>query len=222
MTSKAIISVASCVWFWTLFLMPLALDPARATLCVAHVVALSVHTLIGLLNAFTTSLSVAALFCIAQYAMSCIALYDNDLVAQRMHEQPLPFIAWVGCAVSTFLVIGVTFDAAFTGTVRVQEGRGRSRQPAAPLAISSEPAAPSQTDATVWRRADSPAAATQEEREDARREVVRDCAVCLEPLRNTQPLFALPCAHVYHEACIRRWMLYSHECPMCHTDILAV
>ena len=41
----------------------------------------------------------------------------------------------------------------------------------------------------------------------------RDCAICLEPLAS--PERALPCAHVFHDGCIGRWLAQHEECPMC-------
>ncbi|VDK48998.1 unnamed protein product [Gongylonema pulchrum] len=30
---------------------------------------------------------------------------------------------------------------------------------------------------------------------------------------------ALRCAHVFHIACIDRWLLYNKKCPVCRVDL---
>jgi hypothetical protein len=42
-----------------------------------------------------------------------------------------------------------------------------------------------------------------------------DCAVCLEPSVPAQPVTELPCAHVFHAACIKKWLSTSGACPVC-------
>lgn len=44
-----------------------------------------------------------------------------------------------------------------------------------------------------------------------------ECSICLEPLLKN--VYALPCAHVYHEKCIREWMKKSHSCPICYNPV---
>lgn len=42
-----------------------------------------------------------------------------------------------------------------------------------------------------------------------------DCVVCLEPSVPAQPVTELPCAHVFHAACIKKWLSTSGACPVC-------
>lgn len=45
-----------------------------------------------------------------------------------------------------------------------------------------------------------------------------ECSICLENLDvrcPTNPCFALPCAHVFHQKCISLWREKSVQCPIC-------
>ncbi|KAL3641956.1 hypothetical protein CASFOL_012771 [Castilleja foliolosa] len=42
-----------------------------------------------------------------------------------------------------------------------------------------------------------------------------DCSICLEEmLRGAEGLY-MPCRHVFHEDCIKKWLRTSHYCPVC-------
>lgn len=43
------------------------------------------------------------------------------------------------------------------------------------------------------------------------------CAICLEPV--TDGSLALRCAHVYHRACICRWLRVAPRCPQCGLQV---
>lgn len=48
------------------------------------------------------------------------------------------------------------------------------------------------------------------------------CVICLEHICLDKPEnapLALPCAHVFHTSCIRRWMRVRETCPSCNTAI---
>ncbi|CAK7323602.1 unnamed protein product [Dovyalis caffra] len=45
------------------------------------------------------------------------------------------------------------------------------------------------------------------------------CVVCLEDFSTSVELTKLPCAHVFHEKCIFRWLQNSKSCPLCRTDV---
>ena len=44
------------------------------------------------------------------------------------------------------------------------------------------------------------------------------CAICRQPLRDQ--VVTLPCAHIFHNLCIRRWLRNKPTCPMCRTNLL--
>ena len=43
-----------------------------------------------------------------------------------------------------------------------------------------------------------------------------ECCICLEQLND---LYALPCAHLFHEHCIRLWLKNHTKCPMCEESV---
>ncbi|KAJ1731816.1 hypothetical protein LPJ72_003745 [Coemansia sp. Benny D160-2] len=46
-----------------------------------------------------------------------------------------------------------------------------------------------------------------------------DCAICLEEINEGEIIRKLPCPHVFHSACIDRWLLcQSSVCPLCKRD----
>ncbi|KAJ2009461.1 hypothetical protein GGI04_000433 [Coemansia thaxteri] len=48
-----------------------------------------------------------------------------------------------------------------------------------------------------------------------------ECAICLEDIHAGQVVRTLPCPHVFHAACIDRWLLgQSSTCPLCKRDTL--
>lgn len=57
----------------------------------------------------------------------------------------------------------------------------------------------------------------------AKHAVIREgqlsCAICLEGLEQSEDRMALPCAHVFHTACVQPWINTHHQCPTCRTDV---
>jgi hypothetical protein len=45
-----------------------------------------------------------------------------------------------------------------------------------------------------------------------------ECSVCLASLSAGQDVVRLPCAHIYHHACIVRWLASSRRCPFCRAS----
>ena len=41
------------------------------------------------------------------------------------------------------------------------------------------------------------------------------CSICLGNVHRKQWLLRLPCGHMFHAHCIRKWLEGSDECPMC-------
>ncbi|XP_072967844.1 RING-H2 finger protein ATL56-like [Typha angustifolia] len=50
-----------------------------------------------------------------------------------------------------------------------------------------------------------------------------DCAVCLEGFREMELCRALArCGHVFHAACVDRWLVRSPKCPICRAGVAEV
>lgn len=45
------------------------------------------------------------------------------------------------------------------------------------------------------------------------------CTVCLEEIPAGLVISTLPCSHVFHNNCIRDWLVRSHHCPICLFEI---
>lgn len=52
-----------------------------------------------------------------------------------------------------------------------------------------------------------------------------ECAICCEPLVSNNPerpqplLEELPCGHLFHTPCLRRWKDLNHSCPLCRVPL---
>lgn len=45
------------------------------------------------------------------------------------------------------------------------------------------------------------------------------CMICLSEFEAMENLRRLPCAHVYHQACIDEWLHRCTDCPLCKTNV---
>ena len=45
------------------------------------------------------------------------------------------------------------------------------------------------------------------------------CAICLDYFKNGDESIILPCAHIFHSKCIRRWVKRKKACPFCNYKI---
>lgn len=50
-------------------------------------------------------------------------------------------------------------------------------------------------------------------------EISKECAVCLEKIKEGDTLTTIDCAHTFHYSCITEWGKYKQECPLCRTPI---
>ena len=48
----------------------------------------------------------------------------------------------------------------------------------------------------------------------SRQKTGKSCSICLEDIYSND-LQCLPCAHLFHKTCIRRWIMQTPECPEC-------
>ena len=51
-----------------------------------------------------------------------------------------------------------------------------------------------------------------------------ECAICLSFVKIGSKYKSLRCSHVYHEECIKNWVVYKNKqtCPMCNSMILGM
>lgn len=47
-----------------------------------------------------------------------------------------------------------------------------------------------------------------------------NCAICWESLAS-QKSKILPCKHIFHKTCLRKWLLVSMHCPTCRLSLLS-
>ncbi|PPD70782.1 hypothetical protein GOBAR_DD32347 [Gossypium barbadense] len=43
----------------------------------------------------------------------------------------------------------------------------------------------------------------------------KECMICLDEFSDGNEIALMPCQHVYHDACIVKWLKASHLCPLC-------
>lgn len=47
-----------------------------------------------------------------------------------------------------------------------------------------------------------------------------ECSICFENFEEGDQLRLLPCLHKYHAACVDRWLVQRHTCPVCKHSLL--
>lgn len=45
------------------------------------------------------------------------------------------------------------------------------------------------------------------------------CSICLENFKNGDDSIILPCIHIFHAECIKKWMKRKNACPICKSKI---
>ena len=48
----------------------------------------------------------------------------------------------------------------------------------------------------------------------------KKCLICLDEFKNGQKTIALPCTHIFHSECIKKWMKKENFCPLCKNKII--
>ena len=48
----------------------------------------------------------------------------------------------------------------------------------------------------------------------------RNCMICLDEFKNGQKSINLPCAHIFHSECIKKWMKREKFCPLCKNKMV--
>jgi hypothetical protein len=49
----------------------------------------------------------------------------------------------------------------------------------------------------------------------------RECAICLCPYEDEQPIKRMFCRHHYHSVCIDQWLSSKSTCPLCNSNVLS-
>lgn len=47
----------------------------------------------------------------------------------------------------------------------------------------------------------------------------KECIICQELYQQGDILLKLPCCHLYHQACLFRWLSNAHTCPLCRLEL---
>ena len=50
-------------------------------------------------------------------------------------------------------------------------------------------------------------------------ENVKKCTICLGDYKLGDKISYLPCFHLYHSKCIKKWLKYSKNCPLCKKEV---
>ena len=48
----------------------------------------------------------------------------------------------------------------------------------------------------------------------------KKCLICLDEFKNGQKSIILPCIHIFHCECIKKWMKKENFCPLCKNKII--
>ena len=46
-----------------------------------------------------------------------------------------------------------------------------------------------------------------------------ECSICIMKYRVTEKIKILPCKHIFHKKCIKKWLKKNDTCPLCNFDI---
>jgi hypothetical protein len=65
---------------------------------------------------------------------------------------------------------------------------------------------------------DDDASANAQQLQDEGR-AAHECAVCLAELQPEDKVRVLPCVHVFHQACVDKWLARSAACPTCKGSV---
>ena len=48
---------------------------------------------------------------------------------------------------------------------------------------------------------------------------IQNCSICLENYKRGDKITYLPCFHLYHSKCIKKWLKCSKKCPLCKKEV---
>jgi len=46
-----------------------------------------------------------------------------------------------------------------------------------------------------------------------------ECSICMEIYKLNEIVFELPCVHIYHKECIKKWLKSNNTCPICRYEL---
>ena len=50
-------------------------------------------------------------------------------------------------------------------------------------------------------------------------ENIKKCSICLDNYKIGDKILYLPCFHLYHSKCIKKWLKCSKKCPLCKEEV---
>ena len=107
-------------------------------------------------------------------------------------------------------------EAPPTLLARPASPRPASPRPASPRPASPQPVSPRSDSPSMYHRpAPPPPSPRPSETNDDEGDA---CVICLEPLLRKE-VYALPCAHLFHEECVVRWLEREMRCPICNYSL---
>ncbi|CAN6249784.1 unnamed protein product [Urochloa humidicola] len=53
----------------------------------------------------------------------------------------------------------------------------------------------------------------------SRKEKHDECVICCMDYKNRDRLTKLPCGHLYHQACVAKWLQINKVCPVCNKEV---
>ena len=116
------------------------------------------------------------------------------------------------------LVDGQSVGAAARPTEDTRASEAQDRDATRQRHAEAEDAAARREAVERSRREAAEERERQREAAAARAEEVQ-CVICQETIRGGDQ--RLPCAHVFHRACLQRWLPEHRSCPVCRTPVSA-
>jgi len=46
-----------------------------------------------------------------------------------------------------------------------------------------------------------------------------ECSICMESYKLNELVYELPCVHIYHKECIKKWLKSNNTCPICRYEL---
>ena len=62
-------------------------------------------------------------------------------------------------------------------------------------------------------------AETQDQTQEQLNDEERVCTICLDDIKLDEMIFDIKCKHVFHEACLKKWLRIQKLCPNCKKTI---
>merc|ERR1711865_1132943 len=46
-----------------------------------------------------------------------------------------------------------------------------------------------------------------------------DCSICVDKMLVGDSALRIPCGHLFHKGCVRKWLQSSNKCPVCRFEL---